>query len=1536
MERWKMKFSMRKWCVLGCLAIGMITVTSADITVVSNGNPNADIITGSNHNTQAYTAALTLQRCILASYGANLPVLDSGGSHSVKINIGTNFGSSLNGMDPSGFVISFSGSNIGIAGPTEWGTAIGVYEFLERYVGVRWLMPGEAGEHIPVNMGSSLVIPQVEVRQEPAFFSRMLSGFPNSTQTTWAYRNRMYNGIVFHHNLINLFKPSVYADWGTNPKADFWPRNASGVRYVPASDNDFDWQSRFTATGIIQEAVNKIKTYFSTYPSATSYSLGINDSTKFDVTEWQAQQSPIYNFLGLPDYSNIYYDWANQVIDGVIAPTDSSLMGYWRMEGANWHGEDGEVRDASGRKHHGKALGSNGRANITSEGKIEQAATFDDTNRQWLSIPGHSDFTLRQYGTISAWVYPTKGDATCDIILGKNGSGWNDMHYVLYWRNQKFYGSLADGSSSLAMTGPPQTSVLPANTWYHVVFTWDIVAGYAKIYLNGTLADTKNTTITPADITAGLGIGRNYTYDEYYFPGKIDEVAVWNKALSDAEIGNLYNAGSGKLLINDKKFGCLAYCNVIEAPDFNVHDRLLPFICYDRMKWAKQTLETEGHALNAAWADRAFVGWYDYIYGAFYCLPRVYFHKMAEYYQYAKNNGVKAMYAEAYPNWGEGPKLYIALKLQWDPALNVDTLLNEWYQLAVGGNPDTAGTAAYYLKQYYALWENFWTVRVIGSSWWTDVGQFLNYGDYGYLEMITREDIEQSRYYLDQTAMLAETAPQQARAEMLRKTFTFYEAAAMIYIINKEMEADLSWGGENDISELVQFTDNLNTAINGLDSAPALKRGLTNDPFFQWLSVTASSRMIDSIKNDAVFRQDIEAFVANGNSRSLREEASSLLQTADAVALNANPSFENGAAPWSLFPGGGTTVIDATNAHTGTHSVKCTGTYNGGCPYYDLPFTTSGYYTACAYIKVPQNQDPRRITMTIRLLDQNHASLTSMSTVLYPEITNSWKPIMVCGYIPAYVSGVEVKYLRLALVASLLQPNEIVWIDDVKIFKPVFDGAAGIVENGSFEAETGGNPDYWTVNGNGTITRTIDARSGDYSMKFDNTTSATLEQTFDVLTVPLKYSICGYVRTPQGQTNGTVKMRLKLLDQSDVELGEIASQNITPVNNGYWEPVELICDVPKQSQGSDIKKAKLVLAIEGFSTPARQIWLDDITMNQTVDNMAGKAVPLDINFSFENESISPWQIDDCVNGSLSKTAMAFAGSYSMALTANSAFADGGPYQNINSFKSGKHVLSAQVKYVPSSLNSANVVLYCSALNAANGVIATYASAPFSLIANNWTNLTYIQEIPTKINNVEVKGIRIQVKGHNLSQNDKLYFDDICLRRVMDSAVVNSNLSFEEGSSPWDFSWHENGGSITQVTEEKHTGDHGVLFTGGEQGGNKAKGGPFQKINGLSGGVYTASAWIKVPQDYQGAAYIDFVMTALDINQVEIIGGRYYSPQKWYNLQPGKWMYVEFTQIIPAIVNGTEVHGINVNIIVRNAGVGEKIYIDDVQLLKKIE
>ncbi|MCC6422892.1 MAG: DUF4838 domain-containing protein [Phycisphaerales bacterium] len=220
----------------------------------------------------------------------------------------------------------------------------------------------------------------------------------------------------------------------------------------------------------------------------------------------------------------------------------------------------------------------------------------------------------------------------------------------------------------------------------------------------------------------------------------------------------------------DKWFGCLAYMGVTDPPrDIKVNGRMVPYICIDRQGWASDEGRTKDMQRTRNWhAAAPVIGWYDYIYGGDnYRIPRIYPHLMGQYIKFGSENGVKAMYAELYASaeWIEGPKLYLFMKLLWDPTTDLDQTLSEWYRLAVGQK------AAGPLAKYYQLWEDYWMKRVPRTDWFNQyVGQvYMDFDQLGYLDELNLQDLEQARQLMDQVVALADTPDHKARAAFFDK-----------------------------------------------------------------------------------------------------------------------------------------------------------------------------------------------------------------------------------------------------------------------------------------------------------------------------------------------------------------------------------------------------------------------------------------------------------------------------------------------------------------------------------------------------------------------------------------------------------------------------------------------------------------------------------------------------------------------------------------------------------------------------------------------
>ena len=228
----------------------------------------------------------------------------------------------------------------------------------------------------------------------------------------------------------------------------------------------------------------------------------------------------------------------------------------------------------------------------------------------------------------------------------------------------------------------------------------------------------------------------------------------------------------------DKLFGLLAYNNVAEppSPSVGINPAIIPFITYERMRWADTTLRKKGHELSEAWTKEAeTIGWYDYAYGLNYMTPRVWFHEMQQYLQWGASHHVKYYYAELYPNWGEGPKPWVLTKLLWNPDYDVDSLLNVWYV-------KTAGTkAAPYLKSYYEIWEKFWTKDIYTSKWITGKGQYLEFTNYAYLDAVPQEYIDRSEILMQNALKYTCKGDAKKRVEKLSNMWSIYRTAIELY-----------------------------------------------------------------------------------------------------------------------------------------------------------------------------------------------------------------------------------------------------------------------------------------------------------------------------------------------------------------------------------------------------------------------------------------------------------------------------------------------------------------------------------------------------------------------------------------------------------------------------------------------------------------------------------------------------------------------------------------------------------------------------------
>jgi Tfp pilus assembly protein PilV len=148
--------------------------------------------------------------------------------------------------------------------------------------------------------------------------------------------------------------------------------------------------------------------------------------------------------------------------------------------------------------------------------------------------------------TLSAWVKPDAYGTDPFVISKANGTGSGNMRWMLGFNNlsstsaQVSFG-LRTGSSTTTLNTATSYGV---GAWMHIVARYD--GATMKIYVNGTQVATTAKTgsiSTTGTITTRIS-GRDGNVTSRPFNGKIDEVGIWNRALSPTEINDAYQRGA--------------------------------------------------------------------------------------------------------------------------------------------------------------------------------------------------------------------------------------------------------------------------------------------------------------------------------------------------------------------------------------------------------------------------------------------------------------------------------------------------------------------------------------------------------------------------------------------------------------------------------------------------------------------------------------------------------------------------------------------------------------------------------------------------------------------------------------------------------------------------------------------------------------------------------------------------------------------------------------------------------------------------------
>ena len=173
-------------------------------------------------------------------------------------------------------------------------------------------------------------------------------------------------------------------------------------------------------------------------------------------------------------------------------------------------------------------------------GKVGNALSFDGND--YVSIGDSSSLDITDNITIEGWINPSVGSSGWRTIVSKFETGpRKDIYFYLY-----------SNSLGIALSGPRDSNWTPGisistGVWTHVAVTYD---GFnIRLFKNGVNEATVSASGSLSLATNGnpLYIGQNTYWGDECFVGIIDEVRIFNRALTEEEILEHYNAGTSTL-----------------------------------------------------------------------------------------------------------------------------------------------------------------------------------------------------------------------------------------------------------------------------------------------------------------------------------------------------------------------------------------------------------------------------------------------------------------------------------------------------------------------------------------------------------------------------------------------------------------------------------------------------------------------------------------------------------------------------------------------------------------------------------------------------------------------------------------------------------------------------------------------------------------------------------------------------------------------------------------------------------------------------
>jgi len=240
--------------------------------VVDGKRKQTVIVPAESLSRKEMSAARDLAKYLETITGCRVPVGRSpSNTREIRIHVGrTDFVNQLDlgleNIHHDGYAIKLvDQDNLVIVGGRNLGTGFGIYDFLKRWCGVRWFMPGPLGEVVPKK--EAIVLDGLDLRGEPSVESVWIRPIHIDNLKVKHFRRYHWAG----HNLKRLIPPRKCG--ATHP--EYYPL-VMGERRVPLGRR-FPWQPCVSTPQLAGHVADAARKHFAKTPYSKVFSMGVND-----------------------------------------------------------------------------------------------------------------------------------------------------------------------------------------------------------------------------------------------------------------------------------------------------------------------------------------------------------------------------------------------------------------------------------------------------------------------------------------------------------------------------------------------------------------------------------------------------------------------------------------------------------------------------------------------------------------------------------------------------------------------------------------------------------------------------------------------------------------------------------------------------------------------------------------------------------------------------------------------------------------------------------------------------------------------------------------------------------------------------------------------------------------------------------------------------------------------------------------------------------------------------------------------------------